>query len=49
VEWLAKLKPRFAPASKIFRTVGALSLIVWPAVMVSPGTYRVNIASSAFS
>lgn len=36
VESLAKLEARFAPGSKIFTTVGALSLIVWPAVMVSP-------------
>jgi len=36
VAWLPKLEAHFAPASKVFTSVGVLSLIVWPAVMASP-------------
>ncbi|MBY0278789.1 zinc ribbon domain-containing protein [Candidatus Binatia bacterium] len=34
--WLSKLEARLVPASKVFTSVGILSLIVWPAVMASP-------------
>lgn len=36
VSWVPRLEARLASASKVFTSVGTLSLILWPAVMASP-------------